>query len=154
MPAIVSRVVEVCVFRFSGNRPEYLLLRRSPDDALYPGMWQFVTGTIRRREKATDAAMREFREETGLSPERFWVVPFTNAFYDHRADALSFIPFFAAQVENGKEVRLSREHDALQWLPFEQARRKLVWPGQRDGMQIVQEFVVNGEEAGRLLRIL
>ncbi len=153
MPAIVSRVVEVCVFRFSGSRPEYLLLRRSPDDSLYPGMWQFVTGTIHRREKATVAALREFREETGLSPERFWVVPFTNAFYDHRADAMSFIPFFAVQVENGGEVRLSREHDAFQWLPFEQARRKLVWPGQRNGMQIVQEFVANGEEAGRLLRI-
>ena len=153
MPDIVSRIVEVCVFRFRNNRQEYLLLKRAAGDALYPGMWQLVTGTMRRREKAAVAALREFDEETGLAPERFWVVPFVNAFYDRKNDAMNLIPFFAVQVSTGATVKLSSEHSEYAWLSFQEARKRLVWPGQREGLDIVDGYIVSGEEAGKLLEV-
>ncbi len=154
MPAVSCRIVEVCCFRFAKNRPQYLLLKRSPDERIYPNLWQLVSGTINEGERALDAALREFGEETGLRPTGFWVVPFVNAFYDHDYDAVNLSPFFAAQVGASDEPKLSSEHQIHEWLPYHEARQRLVWPGQRQGLDVVQAFVLRGEEAGLLTRIL
>ena len=58
MAIIVCRIVEVCVFRFVNDRPQFLMLKRSPGEQLYPNIWQFVTGSIVDGEKAYDAALR------------------------------------------------------------------------------------------------
>jgi 8-oxo-dGTP pyrophosphatase MutT (NUDIX family) len=150
VPAIVSTIVEVVVFRFRKDRPEYLVLRRSMTDELYPGIWQIVTGTIREAERAVDAALREVMEETGCSPRRFWTVPHANVFYDRSADAMHLSPMFAMQLETTAEPRLSDEHSAYEWLSVREAVRRLVWPGQRHGVHTVEEFIVGGEEAMRL----
>ena len=153
MTEVVSSVVEVCVFRMEGDRPVYLLLRRSDREPVYPGLWQIVTGTVEPGEKGLDAAVREVREETGAVPERFWVVPFTHAFYDHRRDAVNIVPFFAARFPPETHITLSEEHSRFEWLPFAAARERLVWPGQRNGLEIVEQYVVGGEEASRLIAV-
>jgi dATP pyrophosphohydrolase len=150
MPSIVSKIVEVCVFRFRDSRTEYLMLKRSSIDALYPGIWQIVTGSIHDGETAVDAALRELAEETGILPKRFWTVPHANVFYDRSADAMHLSPMFAAQAELTGEPRLSSEHSAFAWLPVGEALRCLVWPGQRRGIEIVEQCIVGGEEAMRL----
>src|SRR5262245_63547611 len=99
MPSIVSTIVEVCIFRFIGDRPEFLLLKRAPDERLYPGIWQLVTGTIEPGETATQAALREVLEETGFSPRVLWSVPFINSFHDPHLDVINLTTFFAAQVD-------------------------------------------------------
>jgi 8-oxo-dGTP pyrophosphatase MutT (NUDIX family) len=147
MPSVLCKIVEICVFRFKGNRPEYLLLKRSPDERIYPDLWQMVSGTISDGESGVDAARRELTEETGLAPKRFWVVPHVNAFFDPGYDAVNVSPLFAAQVSQGDEPSLSDEHCVFQWLPYEEARRRLVWPGQRRGLDVVHEFILGGEEA-------
>lgn len=150
MSRIVCQIVEVCVFRFARKGPECLILKRSPHDQLYPGMWQIVTGIMNEGERATDAALRELREETTFRPSRFWAVPFTSTFYDHANDVLNVSPLFAAQVEQEAEPVLSGEHQRYEWLPFGDARRRIVWPGQRAGLDVIHEFILGGEEAGRL----
>ncbi len=148
MPLVVSRLVELCVFRFTHDRPEYLLLKRSRADALYPGIWQFVTGTIKEGERALDAALREMHEETSLRPDKFWIVPYSSTFYDHADDVVNICPFFAAQVGSSEEPVLSKEHETFEWTPYKKARPLLVWPSQRSGLDIVDEFIVRGEQAG------
>jgi dATP pyrophosphohydrolase len=149
MPIIACRIVEVCVFRFVKDRPEYLLLKRSPDEKIYPDLWQLVSGSIDDGESALQAARRELDEETGLVPRNFWVVSYINTFYDHEYDAVNLSPLFAAQVEDDREPRLSAEHRVYEWLPFDEARRRLVWPGQRQGLEIVDKYLLGGEEAAR-----
>ena len=68
MAEVTSRIIEVCPFRIKGDRGEYLLIRRAPDDPLYPGLWQFVSGRVEEGEKAHEAALRELREEAGDRP--------------------------------------------------------------------------------------
>jgi 8-oxo-dGTP pyrophosphatase MutT (NUDIX family) len=153
MPHIVSRIVEVCVFRFVGSRPEYLLLKRSANDRIHPGIWQIVTGTILEGEKAADSALRELAEETGLKPKRLWVAPYVISFYDHRNDAVNINPLFAAQADQADEVKLSLEHQKHEWLPYDQARRRLVWPDQRQGLEIIDKYIGGGEEASRLMMV-
>jgi 8-oxo-dGTP pyrophosphatase MutT (NUDIX family) len=153
MAAIISNSIEVCLFRFRQNAPEYLLIRRSPDEPVYPGMWQFVTGMIAGSERALECALREVAEETGLRPVHFWIVPHANSFYSAHDDAVHLVPFFAAQTDASAEPELSREHSAGVWLRHEEARRRLVWPGQRLGLDIVHQYIVRGEEAGALLKV-
>ena len=64
MPIVLSTMVEVCVFRFSADHPEYLLLKRAPEEPLYPNIWQMVTGSVEAGETAVVAALRELEEET------------------------------------------------------------------------------------------
>ena len=153
MAIIVCRIVEVCVFRFLNDHPEYLMLKRSPDEKIYPDLWQFVSGSLDDGEKAFDAALRELKEETKLTPKRFWVVPHANMFYDPAYDAVNVSPLFAAQVDMGKAPTLSSEHCAYEWLPFADAWRRLVWPGQRAGLEVIDKYILGGEEAGVLTLI-
>ncbi|HLF13745.1 MAG TPA: NUDIX pyrophosphatase [Bacteroidota bacterium] len=154
MPAIVSRIVEVCIFSFSGAGPEYLLLRRSPSEQIYPGIWQFVSGSVEGAETALAAARREMAEETALPPLDFWVVPHVNVFYDPSRDAVNLTPVFAARVAPGSEPKLSTEHSEYLWCDYTTALGKLVWPGQREALRILQEYVVRGSQAAGRSRIV
>ena len=150
MAIIVSKTIEVCVFRLVNGRHEYLMLKRSSDEKIYPNLWQFVSGSVIDGEKALDAALRELKEETGFAPERFWTVPYVNSFYDPAHDAVNVSPVFAAQVETGKPPTLSSEHSAFEWLSFADAQQRLVWPGQRLGLDLIEKYIIGREEAGIL----
>lgn len=153
MPKIVSRTIEVCVFRKTADSPSFLLLKRSAADTLYPGIWQFITGTMKEGETAVEAASRELLEETGLTKQGFWVVPFVSSFYVPANDMLHLSPLFAAEVHEDALVRLSNEHQEYQWSTYEEAVGKLVWPGQLQGLQIVRDFIAGGREASGLLAL-
>lgn len=153
MPRIECRIVEICVFRREKERVQYLLLKRSVKDEIYPGLWQTVTGFIKAGENAVDAGLRELVEETGLIPSRFWIVPYVNSFYVADKDTLHHTIFFAAEVAKDYPVRLSIEHESHRWLGFGLAHGKLVWPGQRKGLRIVRDYIVNLKEAGKLMEL-
>lgn len=153
MPSIVSRIVEVFVFRFRDVQPEYLLLKRSRSDSLYPGIWQVVTGTLHEGEPAVHGALRELQEETSLKPVRMWTVPHVVLFYDRVADAMNVNPLFAVQVPPSAEPVLSSEHEEFVWLPADAAARLLVWPGQREGLYVVERSIAGGERAMGLSEI-
>ena len=140
---IESTLIEAHVFRKSGNDIEFLLLKRSDDDELYPGSWQMVSGSIDENEKAYAAALREIKEETGLIPLKFWVVPNVNSFYNQVKDKIIMIPVFAALVERSSKVILSNEHSEFKWMKKEEAKKMLLWKGQRNSVDIVHEYFLN-----------
>ncbi len=154
MPAIVSEFVEVCIFSFRGAAPEYLVLRRSPAETLYPGVWQFVTGAPEGNETAAEAARRELAEETSLTPIDIWTVPHVNVFYDPRNDSIQVTPVFAARVDPGTEPVLSPEHSEYRWCDYPSALTRLAWPGQREALGAVHEHIVGGGEVAGLSRLL
>ncbi|MGA3286718.1 MAG: NUDIX domain-containing protein [Bacteroidota bacterium] len=153
MATILSQIVEICIFRWSAGEPQYLLLQRADDEELYPGIWQIVTGSMKKNESADKAALRELEEETGLRPKRFWIVPIMDSYFDRRNDAVQMVPIFATEVDAALNVRLSREHRRFEWLVYVAARDRVVWPGQRQAIEIVHEFIAGGKEAARLLEI-
>jgi dATP pyrophosphohydrolase len=147
---MVVRIVEVIVFRFRENRPEVLLLRRSGDEEVYPGVWQVVTGRIQEGESAFAAARREIREETGLTPWRIWSVPYVGRFFDARRDEMHLAPFFAAQVPPGEDPVLSREHDEGTWISVDEAIRKVPIVGQQEAIDVVSRTILRDPTGGDL----
>ncbi|GBD89806.1 dihydroneopterin triphosphate pyrophosphatase [bacterium BMS3Abin04] len=137
---IESYLIESHIFRRINNNIEYLILKRSGNDS-YPNIWQMVTGTIDKDEKAFETALREIKEETNLIPKNFWIIPFVNSFYSKERDSICLIPVFCAEVEPESEVIISKDHSAYLWTTMESAKEKFAWHGQRQSLNIIHEYV-------------
>ncbi|MFO0838579.1 MAG: NUDIX domain-containing protein [Phycisphaerae bacterium] len=152
MSQIVANIVDVYVFRRSSGGAELLLLERAAGRPL-SGTWQSVHGKIEAGETAWQAALRELREETGLSPRGFWQIDYVNAFYVAADDVVSMCPCFAAEVAPAAGVILSDEHTAHRWLPIETALQELMWPGQRHALREIRDEIIQPGRAEPHLRI-
>ncbi len=139
---VVSYLIEAHIFRFVNNELEFLLLKRSSEEK-YPNIWQMVTGSIDPNEKAFETALREIKEETGLTPTKFWVAPQVNSFYSAERDEVCMVPVFAALVETEAEVIISSEHSEYKWLNKDEAKKLLAWKGQRTAVDTIHEYFTN-----------
>jgi len=152
MPQIVSSIIDVYPLRRTSGSVEFLLLKRQPAARL-GGTWQAVHGKIEPGEAAWQAALRELREETGLTPTGFWQIDFVNTFYMADGDRVVLCPCFAAEVAADARVVLSREHTAFRWLPAKQALRQFMWPGQRRAVREIMDEIVAPGPAEPHLRV-
>jgi len=87
---IVAGVVEVYLIDDSTSDWRVLVLQRSPE-TIRPGSWETVFGKIDSGESPPDAALREVREEAGLSIRRLCnvnVQPFCRLYTSDAADPL------------------------------------------------------------------
>jgi dihydroneopterin triphosphate diphosphatase len=136
---IVSHMVEAHIFRETSDDLEFLLLKRS-EKVIYPGLWQMVNGKIKDVEKAFQTALREIREETGIIPERLWVVPKVDSFYSHENDNIMLLPVFAAQFNFFSKVVISDEHTEFKWTNPLEAKKMLAWDGQRQSIDLIINY--------------
>lgn len=150
MPRLESSIVEVCIFKRTRGGPAFLMLRRAKTEKVYPGMWQIVTGKIKRGEKAVWAAVRELREETGLQPAHLWIAPIVGSFFDAGRDTVHMCPLFIAEVKEQAEPVLSKEHEAFEWAIPDRAHELLVWPGHHNAVRVALEYIIPGGEAAIL----
>jgi 8-oxo-dGTP pyrophosphatase MutT (NUDIX family) len=109
-----------------------LALRRSGRTRC-AGSWETVHGTIRRNETPHRAAVRELREETGLTPERLYNVT-AHAFYLHRQATVEIAVTFCAFVAGAPRVKLSAEHTRAEWLSRGAAMKRFSWPSERENL--------------------
>jgi dATP pyrophosphohydrolase len=152
MAKINFEIVEVVVFRRKAF-PEFLVLQRADDEKIYPGLWQIISGGIEHGEKAYEAAIREVREEIGVEPKRLYNTPLTNTFYFFTNDSVNVSPVFAAEVNDETGVKLSKEHKEFRWLKKEGAISLLVWPGQKEAIRSVYDYIIRKNPARKLMEI-
>jgi dATP pyrophosphohydrolase len=136
LPEINSIYIECYVIRRVRNKLKFLIIKRSGNDTIYPGIWQIVTGKIEPEEKAYEAALREIEEETGLKPGRLFVIPHTTTFYSPERDAVSLVPLFFCETSE-KNVLLSKEHTDFKWLDAEKASEKLFFKSQKENVNFI-----------------
>lgn len=140
MTNVTVGVVDVYVLRPS---LEVLVLQRRLGTRC-PGSWETVHGHIEPGEAPEDAAIREVREETGLSVERLYNVT-VQPFYLHRYKAVQLAVVFAAFVAESATVTLGTEHQAYEWLPPKAARQKFIWPRSRTALDEILALLREGD---------
>jgi dATP pyrophosphohydrolase len=101
-----------------------------------------VWGKLEAEETGWQAALREIREETGLTPDRLYSANVLEAFYDAGQNCINLVPVFVALVEGDPPVRLSPEHDAYRWITAEEGDAYLVFQQQKDMLHTIEAIFV------------
>lgn len=144
MPKSIIRVIDSYVFRQTRAGLKFLLLKRNVKK-IYEHLWQGVAGKIEAGEKAWETAIRELKEETGLSPKRIFVADHVSRFYETHGDRINLVPVFGIEVETD-QVTLSKEHSDYRWVDLEEALQLLIWRGQRIGIKVVHDMIISGDD--------
>jgi 8-oxo-dGTP pyrophosphatase MutT (NUDIX family) len=107
------------------------------------GHWDFVKGNVEKGETEQETAVRELREETGISNARFMdgYKERINYYYKRQgATVFKEVVFFL--MESGtKDIKLSFEHVNFAWLTYEGAMEKLTFKNARDVLRKAQDFL-------------
>ncbi|HYO08727.1 MAG TPA: NUDIX domain-containing protein [Tepidisphaeraceae bacterium] len=114
----------------AGGR-EFLQLRRRAGDVM-GGTWQTVRGGIEAGETAVEAAVRELREETGLTAAEWYQLSSIDSFYIAATDTIWHCPVLVAITEREHCVKLNAEHDDWRWVPQDQVTSAFMWPRERE----------------------
>ena len=148
MPDFISNTIQVHVATFDNIMKEYkfLLLQRSFNEEIYPSIWQVITGTIEPPETALQCAIREINEEISLEPLAFWTLPYITTYFSPKSDLIHASPVFAVLVDFREYVKISKEHQAYEWLSFDCCINRLVLPSHREGTRIFNEFILQCDD--------
>ena len=144
MNQIKVRVVDCYVYRRIDDGILFLLMKRNLNK-IYEHLWQGVAGKIEEGETSSEAAIRELKEETGLSPVNMFVADHVSKFYEVHGDRVNLVPVFGIEVDS-EIINLSEEHISYKWVDINEALNTLVWNGQKKGIQTVHDMVINNDD--------
>ena len=110
----------IVLFRKEDSKNLFLLLR-------YPsGHWDFVKGKMEKGESTHETAIRETREETGITDLRFsenfeeWI----EYNFQYQGELVEKkVVFFLAETKT-KEVKISHEHLDYTWMDYNTSMEK------------------------------
>ena len=134
-----QKSVGIVLFRNTSNKKEFLLLN-------YPqGHWDFVKGKVEEGETPHETALRETKEETGISDIEFIDGFEESVEYDFRfkkEDIHKKVIFFLAKT-NEKKISLSHEHNDFVWLEYDDALKKTTFRNAKNVLSKTNEFLLN-----------
>jgi dATP pyrophosphohydrolase len=131
--------VLVLPYRHTGQHVEYAIFRRADDNA-----WQGIAGGGENDETARDAAVREMREEAGIttSDALLQLESVGTIAAAHIRDRSSWdpelreIPEYAFGIDVGcSQLLLSDEHREVAWLTFDDAVLRLTYESNRAALR-------------------
>lgn len=130
-----------------------LLMARRAEGKYMGGTWQLVSGGLEPNETAWQAALRELREETQLTPAEFYRLSTLTRFYRPDNDSLNTAPMFCAIVAEDATVTINPEHTAFEWVNLPEAASRLMWPNDHQALAEVQDVILGNGIAKDYLRI-
>jgi len=117
------------------------------------GHWDFPKGHVEYKESLISAALRELREETGLSATIFpnFFHTFSYLFKDCQTQILmkKTVTFFLAESES-THVTLSHEHVDFVWLSYEDALQQLTYDNAKVLLQKAHEHLLHLQKVVKL----
>ena len=127
----------IVLFRNASAKNEFLLLN-------YPqGHWDFVKGKIEQGETPRETALRETKEETGISDIEFIDGFEESVEYDFRfkkEDIHKKVIFFLAKTDE-KNIKLSHEHNDYIWLEYNDALKKTTFENAKNVLSKANKFL-------------
>lgn len=145
---IRSAHVAVVLLRRAGIETEVLMLRRNHT---LVGEWCQIAGGIEAGEKAWETALREVKEETGLSCTRLYSADICEQFYEADRNAIAIGPVFVGLVDEDAAVVLNEEHSEFRWTSIADAIDMVPFSGQRRVLRHVEAEFVERKPARYLL---
>ena len=124
----------------------FLMLKRSPERGAF---WQPVTGNVEEGETFEHAALREVKEELGITEiVRLIDTEYSYEFNDNGLD--QFERIFGVEVSPDKSVTLSSEHTEYAWATMEEALNTfLKYPGNKEGLRRLYQRVTKAAKGGQ-----
>jgi 8-oxo-dGTP pyrophosphatase MutT (NUDIX family) len=116
------------VYRVENAIPLFLLLTSNKR-----GVWCLPKGLIEENEDEVTTAMREVREETGVSRVKLrGKVGQIKYQFGFRAKTFDkTVHFFLFETDQA-DAKVGTEHDAMEWMPYEKALQTLSYPNEKD----------------------
>lgn len=133
----------VIIYNKEGSKIYYLLLHYEL------GHWDFAKGHIEKGEEEKETARREVEEETGIKNIEFIhgfrekIQYFFRKTYEKKEKpplVFKEVIFYLARTRQ-KEVKISFEHLAYQWLTFEKTLQQLTFKNARDILKKAHKFL-------------
>src|SRR5213076_2296125 len=130
------------VYRVEDGIPLFLLLTSNKR-----GIWCLPKGLIEENEDEVTTAMREVREETGVSRVKLrgkvgqikYQFGFRAKTYDKT------VHFFLFETDQA-DAKVGTEHDAMEWMPYEKALQTLSYPNEKE-MLSKASSIIQSEKA-------
>ena len=127
----------IVLFRNDSSKSEFLLLN-------YPqGHWDFIKGKVEQNETPHETAIRETKEETGITNIEFIDGFEESVEYDFRfkkEDIHKKVIFFLAKTDE-KNIKLSHEHNDYLWLEYNDALKKTTFENAKNVLSKANEFL-------------
>ena len=127
----------IVLFRSILDKNKFLLLN-------YPqGHWDFIKGKIEQTETPHETALRETKEETGISNIEFIDGFEESVEYDFRfknQDIHKKVIFFLAKTSE-KKISLSHEHNDYLWLGYDDALKKTTFENAKNVLSKANQFL-------------
>jgi 8-oxo-dGTP pyrophosphatase MutT (NUDIX family) len=133
--------------RDPGGKIEYLVLKNG-----LTKYWGLPKGWIEKGEDLKTTAMREIKEESGLKNLQILdgfketIRYFLRAKYDYQIKSgakkgqaiMKFVTYFLAESKD-KNVKLSFEHEAFEWLEFDEAYERLIKNSHKQNAEVLKK---------------
>ena len=123
---------------------EYKVLLMKRATPILQDAWCYIGGGIEEGEITWEAALREIREETGITKVTLYSSNKFDQFYNSN---IYIAPVFVGYVDDSEEVILNWEHKEFKWLTVNEAMQKTTLPVNDEVLKHIEKYFIKRQPA-------
>ena len=125
------------VYRKKENQTELLLLKHR-----YGGHWSFPKGHVEGNETEHETALREVKEETGLTIDLLDGFRHSVEYYP-RPNTKKQVVYFLGYAADDHTKRQEEEISEIRWIPLSEAHREVTFKNDKNLINQAKKFLQN-----------
>jgi dihydroneopterin triphosphate diphosphatase len=137
---IMCTGVAIVLLKKIENDYKVLVLKRAT--SVLNNVWCYIGGAIEEGEKAWESALREVKEETGITNVLLYSTNKFDQIYSPKENYIYVAPVFVGYVDEQQEVTLNYEHSEYKWLSFKEAIATVSLPGNDEVLMSIEKHFV------------